>query len=106
MNWTKLSAFARTTIAAVLTTAVGAAALAGALLVVGPALPVHGVAPWDSAQPRVQAIGPVIPPPCLIAAHRYRHDPDYVPTPKCLNSKFFRDLQPPGDAPPPPGDAP
>jgi len=97
------------TVRAVLAGAVGMAALAGAVLIVGPALPGHVVAPWwVSAQPRIQAIGPVIPPPCLIAAHRYRHDPDYVPTPKCLNSKFFRDLQTPGEAPPPPppGDAP
>jgi hypothetical protein len=94
------------TIRAVLAGAVGMAVLAGALLIVGPALPGHVVAPWwVSAQPHIQAVGPVIPPPCLIAAHRYRHEPDYVPPPKCLNSKFFRDLQPSSEVSPPPGDA-
>jgi hypothetical protein len=109
MNWTKLSAFARTTIAAVLTTAVGAAALAGAVLIVGPALSGHVVAPWwVSAQPRMQAIGGGVgPPACFVHARRYRANPAYVPPTWCLNTAWFRGLPPPpGEAPPPPGDAP
>jgi len=109
MNWTKLSAFTRATMAAVLTTAVGAAALAGALLIVGPALPGHVVAPWwVSAQPRIQAIGGGVgPPACFVHARRYRANPAYVPPTWCLNTAWFRGLpSPPGEAPPPPGDAP
>ena len=69
--------------------AVGIAALAGAVLIVGPALPGHVVAPWwISAQPHIQAIGGADP--CAIAARRYRDDLNYSPPPGCLKTAWFQ----------------
>jgi hypothetical protein len=56
MFGTKFSAIAMAAVRIAAAGAVGMAVLAGALLIVGPALPGHGVAPWlISAHPRVQA---------------------------------------------------
>lgn len=108
MNWTKLYALARATMAAALSAVVGMAAVAGAALIVAPTLPGHVVTSWwDSAQPRIQAFVTVVP-KCKREARHYRRDPDYLPLERCLNSRYFQGLIPPGDAPPPPppGDAP
>jgi hypothetical protein len=101
---------------------VGMAALAGALLIVGPTLPGHVVTPrWVSPQPQIQA-GNF----CELAARRYRDDLNFDPPASCWKTDWFRgsdghwdrplpgdwhsQRQPPGapgDAPPPPpGDAP
>jgi hypothetical protein len=87
--------------------------VAPAVLVVGPALPGHVVAPlWVSAQPRIQATGIG---ECNKAARLYRINPDTEIPPGCVNRGGFKGLLPPpgdtpppspGDAPPPPGDAP
>jgi hypothetical protein len=111
MDWTKLPGFAKTAMAAariVAAGAVGMAALAGALLIVGPALPGHVAPWWVSAQARIQAIGGGVgPPACFLHARRYRANPAYVPPTWCLNTAWFRGLpSPPGEAAPPPGDAP
>jgi hypothetical protein len=120
MNWTKLSGVARATMVAAL---IAAPALAGVVLLVGPALPGHVVAPWVSAQPHIQAIGGADP--CAIAARRYRDDLNYVPPAGCWKTAWLQgsdghwriqlpgdwhsQRQPPGapgDAPPPPGETP
>ena len=121
MLGTKFSAIAMAAVRIAAAGAVGMAVLAGALLIVGPALLGHGVAPWwISAHPRVQAAPNV----CAIAARRYRDDLNYEPPPGCLHTSWFRasdghwdrplpgdwhsQRQPPGapDAPQPPGDTP
>jgi hypothetical protein len=115
MDWTKLPGFAKTAMAAariVAAGAVGMAALASALLIVGPALPGHVAPLWVSAQPRIQAIGIG---ECNKLAQLYRINPDTPVPPGCVNRGGFKGLlpppgdtppPPPGDAPPPPGDAP
>ena len=106
MFGTKFSAIAKAAVRIAAAGAVGMAALAGAVLMVGPALPGHGIPWWDSAQPRIQAVVVVVP-KCKREARHYRRDPDYVPLERCLNSRYFQGLTPPSDAPPPPpGDAP
>jgi hypothetical protein len=71
MFGTKFSAIAMAAVRIAAAGAVGMAVLAGALLIVGPALLGHGVAPWlISAHPRVQAAPTVR----AIAARRYRDD--------------------------------
>jgi len=122
MFGTKFSAIAMAAVRIAAAGAVGMAVLAGALLIVGPALLGHGVGPWwISAHPRIQAVDT-----CAIAARRYRDDLNYEPPPGCLHRSWFQgsdghwdrplpgdwhsQRQPPGapgDAPPPPpGDAP
>jgi hypothetical protein len=121
MFGTKFSAIAMAAVRIAAAGAVGMAVLAGALLIVGPALLGHGVGPWlISAHPRVQAAPNV----CAIAARRYRDDLNYEPPPGCLHTSWFRgndghwdrplpgdwhsQRQPPGapDAPQPPRDTP
>jgi hypothetical protein len=96
MNWIKLSGFA-------MATAVALAALADSVLVVGPALLGHGVAPWrDSAQPRIQA-GVSGPSFCHRLSRAYRDNPNFKIPPYCQDSVWFQGvLPPPGDAPPSP----
>jgi hypothetical protein len=107
MLGTKFSATAMAAVRIAAAGAVGTAALAGAVLIVGPALPGHLVSTgWVLAQPRIQAVVSVVP-KCKREARHYRRDPDYVPLERCLNSRFFQGLLPASDAPPPPpGDAP
>jgi hypothetical protein len=120
MNWTKLSAFARATMAAALTDVIGITALAGAVLIVGLALPGHVITPrWVFPQPQIQA-GNF----CELAARRYRDDLNFDPPASCWKTDWFRgsdghwdrplpgdwhsQRQPPGapgDVPPPPGNA-
>ena len=122
MDWTKLSgvaAMAAALIRAVTVGAAGMAALVGAVLIVGPALPGHVVAPWwVSSRPQIQAETNV----CYVAARHYRNNFNYEPPPWCWNSSWFKGSdghwdrplpphqqqgqRPPPDAPPPPGDAP
>ena len=89
------------TIRAVNAGAVGVAALASALLIVGPALPGPVVAPWwiSAQQPLIQAIG--APNICHRPHLRYNLDPNYVPPPYCQGAQWYRGSPPPGDAPPP-----
>ena len=120
MFGTKFSAIAMAAVRIAAAGAVGMAVLAGALLIVGPALLGHGVGPWwISAHPRIQAVDT-----CAIAARRYRDDLNFQIPPSCVNSDWFRgsdghwdrplpgdwhsQRQPPGapDAPQPPGDTP
>jgi hypothetical protein len=73
MFGTKFSAIAKAAARIAAASAVGMAAFAGAVLIVGPALPGHVGSPWrSSAQPRIAAIGGANP--CEIAAWRYRND--------------------------------
>jgi hypothetical protein len=107
MFGTKFSGIAKAAARIAAAGAVGMAALAGAVLVVGPALPGHVAAPWVSTQPRIQAIGPVIP-FCLMSQRYYdAHPGSKIPT-YCQDPRFYQDISPPpGDAPPPPpGGAP
>ena len=129
MFGTKFSAIAMAAVRIAAAGAVGMAAIAGAVLIVGPALLGHGVAPWwMSAHPRIQAVDT-----CAIAARRYRDDLNYEPPPGCLHTSWFQGSDghwdrplpadwpsqrqppsapgdapppPPGDAPPPPGETP
>jgi len=125
MFGTKFSAIAMAAVRIAAAGAVGMAACAGAVLIVGPALPGHLIDPWwISAQPQIQAAPNV----CAIEARRWRDDWTYVPTQGCLNTSWFRGSdgqwerplpgdwhsvrQPPGTPgapdgpPPPPADAP
>lgn len=101
-----LTTFCRTARAAVLIAAgaFGTTMLAGALFAFGLAPPGPVVAPWwVAAQPDIQAIGGGVgPPPCLIHARRYRANPAYVPPPRCLNTRWFQGLPPPGEPAPAP----
>ena len=120
MFGTKFSAIAMAAVRIAAAGAVGMAVLAGALLIVGPALLGHGVGPWwISAHPRIQAVDT-----CAIAARRYRDDLNFDPPASCWKTDWFRasdghwdrplpgdwhsQRQPPGapDAPQPPGDTP
>jgi hypothetical protein len=76
-------------------------------LILGAAMPGHVIASlWVSTQRDVRAIGPVIP-RCYVIARRYQRDPNYPVPPKCLDSKYFRDLPaPPNGNPPPPDELP
>jgi hypothetical protein len=102
MFWTKLSglATAMATAARIATAgAVGMAALAGAVLIVGPALPGHVVAPWwVSAQPSTQAIG-WVPNICTGPRIYYQKHPNDVPPPYCQGTAWYHGSPPPGDAP-------
>jgi hypothetical protein len=121
MLGTKFSAIASAAARIAAAGAVGTAALAGAVLIVGPALPGHVVAPrWVFPQPQIQA-GNF----CELAARRYRDDLNFEPPASCWKTDWFRGSDghwdrplpgdwhsqrqapgAPGDVPPPPGDAP
>jgi hypothetical protein len=61
-----------------------------------------------NAGPAYAIGGGIGPHACRNAALHYRDDPTYAPPPHCLNTRWFQELPPPGDAPPspPPGETP
>lgn len=90
----------RTMRGAVTLGAVGVAALAGAVLIVGPALLGHGGAPWwVSAQPHIHAIG-FGGNICDGSRAYYRSHPYYVPPPFCQGTAWYHGSPPPGEPPP------
>jgi hypothetical protein len=100
MLGTKFSAIATAAVRIAAAGAVGTAALAGAVLIVGPALPGHRIEPWVSTQPENLAF--VTGFHCNAAAKRQRDFGTPIP-PECANSRWNAILNPPppGEDPPP-----
>ena len=110
MLGTKFSAIAMAAVRIAAAGAVDMAALAGAVLIVAPALPGHRIEPWVSTQPQNLAF--VTGFHCKLAADRHRDFGTPIP-PECANSRWNPtidpppgDAPPPDDAPPPPGQQP
>jgi hypothetical protein len=101
MLGTKFSAMAMAAVRIAAAGAVGTAALAGAVLIVGPALPEHRIEPWVSTQPQNLAFVTGLN-HCHAAARRLRDFGTPIP-PECANSGWnaYVNPPPPGEDPPP-----
>lgn len=106
MLGTKFSAIAMAAVRIAVAGAVDMAAIAGAVLIVGPALSGRRIEPWDSTQPQNPAFVTGLN-HCHAAARRKRDFDTPIP-PECVSSGWNAIVNPPppGDTPPPPDDDP